>query len=254
MRYALFCDYGLDDAVATVYILDRRKKGDEVDVIAIGGNSEKNVSHRNACTLLNKYAELGGDLTGVRLIDTRAWDQPYAKLPSIHGEDGMGDLFAPQETTVPTLTFDEWLDEGGEAYLCSFGPCTLVVPALEKIKSNGVLVMGGCVDEEPNFNGYEFNHALDKDAFSKTVNGEHFVATLDSCRAVEFNAVIVKPEGSELFNTLVGASLKYATARHADRCFIYDYITARFLFESELFRVEKVIDCDGNELNQLKIK
>ncbi len=254
MRYALFCDYGLDDAVATTYILDKREKGDQIDIIAIGGNSEKSVAYRNGKTLLNRYAYFGGDLTGVRFVNTLEVEQPYACLPSIHGADGMGDAFAPLTVDIEEISFSDWLEEEDEVYLCSFGPCTLVVPALEKRKCAGLLIMGGCVHEEPNFNGYEFNHALDRKAFSESVKYPHFVATLDGCRAPEFNAVLHKPSGGELFNLLVDTSLKYATARHADRCFIYDYITARFLFEKELFKVENTVDKDGNRLTEIKIK
>lgn len=254
MTYALFCDYGLDDAVATVYILDNRKADDRVDIVAIGGNSEKSVAYRNAQTLLNEYALHGGTLDGVRLVDTRAKAQPYAALPSIHGADGMGDLFEPAESSVPVLSFDEWLDEGGEAYICSFGPCTLVKPALERKKASGLLIMGGCVHEEPNFNGLEFNHALDKAAFAACVKHPHRVATLDGIRVPFFNAVLLRPRGSEFFNKLVGASLKYATARHADRCYIYDYVTARYLFEPELFVTEHSVDPCDNELDEIKKK
>lgn len=254
MTYALFCDYGLDDAVATVYILDHRKPGDRVDVVAIGGNSEKNVAYRNTQTLLSRYAAYGGDIAGIRLVDTRSWEQPYAALPSIHGADGMGDLFKPETSTVPVVSFDDWLSEGGEAYICSFGPCTLVETALKKKTASGLLIMGGCVNEEPNFNGLEFNHALDEKAFSECVKHPHLVATLDGIRVPFFNAVLVKPEGSELMNILVDASLKYATARHADRCYIYDFVTARYLFEPELFTAVRSVDPQGNALNELKKK
>ena len=43
-HYALLCDYGLDDAVATVALIDARDRGDLVDVIPVGGNSEVSVS------------------------------------------------------------------------------------------------------------------------------------------------------------------------------------------------------------------
>lgn len=62
-KYVLMCDYGLDDAAATAFVLDNRKAGDSVDVMPIGGNSEKSVAYRNGQTLLARYE---GSLDGVR--------------------------------------------------------------------------------------------------------------------------------------------------------------------------------------------
>ena len=148
--YVLMCDYGLDDAAATAFVLDKRSDGDRVDVMPIGGNSEKNVAYRNGQTLLANYE---GSLDGVRIIDTRAEEQPYANLPSIHGEDGMGDLFAPGTSSVPVVPFSEWLEEKDEIVLVSLGPCTLTERILKERKVAFLLVMGGCVNAEPNFNG-----------------------------------------------------------------------------------------------------
>lgn len=67
-KYVLMCDYGLDDAAATAFVLDNRKAGDSVDVMPIGGNSEKSVAYRNGQTLLARYE---GSLDGVRVVDTR---------------------------------------------------------------------------------------------------------------------------------------------------------------------------------------
>lgn len=146
-KYVLMCDYGLDDAAATAFVLDNRKAGDTVDVMPIGGNSEKNVAYRNGQTLLARYE---GSLDGVRVVDTRKEEQPFANLPSIHGEDGMGDLFAPATSSVPVIEFAEWLKETDEIVLVSLGPCTLTEKILVARKVSLLLVMGGCVNAEPN--------------------------------------------------------------------------------------------------------
>lgn len=51
-RYVLLCDYGLDDAVATLYLLNNSLKGDRFDIMPVGGNSEVNAAYVNAQKLL----------------------------------------------------------------------------------------------------------------------------------------------------------------------------------------------------------
>ena len=188
--YAVLCDYGLDDAVATVHLLNNLKPADRLDVVPVGGNSEVSVAFRNAQTLLSNY---DGDLSNVRIVDTRRIVQPWAKLPSIHGEDGMGDLFAHVSSGLPVVGFSEWIEEKAPLYVVSLGPCTVTSEILKKRTVTDLLIMGGCVAEEPNFNGYEFNHYLDIPAFNECVKYPHAVATLDSCRAPRFN-LAAKPQ------------------------------------------------------------
>ena len=195
-KYVLMCDYGLDDAAATAFVLDNRKAGDSVDVMPIGGNSEKSVAYRNGQTLLARYE---GSLDGVRVVDTREEEQPFANLPSIHGEDGMGDLFAPETSSVPVVKFAEWMKETDEIVLVSLGPCTLTEKIVAAREVSLLLVMGGCVDAEPNFHGYEFNHYLDITAFNACMRFPHTaVATLDTCRVKRFNLIGKEIEGDGL--------------------------------------------------------
>ena len=35
---AILCDYGVDDAIATLYLLENAKHFDKIDILAIGGN------------------------------------------------------------------------------------------------------------------------------------------------------------------------------------------------------------------------
>lgn len=245
--YVLMCDYGLDDAAATAFVLDKRSDGDRVDVMPIGGNSEKNVAYRNGQTLLANYE---GSLDGVRIIDTRAEEQPYANLPSIHGEDGMGDLFAPGTSSVPVVPFSEWLEEKDEIVLVSLGPCTLTERILKERKVAFLLVMGGCVNAEPNFHGYEFNHYLDIPAFNACMRFERAaVATLDTCRVPRFNLIGKEIEGDGLTATFLGRSRFLAAARHPDNCYVYDYIAVHYLFERAEIALKT--DREGNTVREI---
>jgi inosine-uridine nucleoside N-ribohydrolase len=250
-KFVLLCDYGLDDAVATVFLLDNRDETDAVDIVPIGGNSEVGVAYRNAQTLLASYE---GNLKGVRIVDTRNVSQPWAKLPSIHGEDGLGDILAPKESSVAVLSYDEWIKEDSGAFtLVSLGPCTLTEDILKKKGADELLIMAGCVNENPNFNGYEFNHALDIPAFERCVKYPHKIATLDTCRTPSFNYANRRYDGKTLFEKLTNRVIELAKARHPNNCYIYDYITVNYLFKPELFTFQKSVDSDGNILNELKV-
>lgn len=250
-RYAVLCDYGLDDAVATVHLLDNLKDGDRLDVVPVGGNSEVNVAYRNAQTLLYYYK---GDKSGVRIIDTRKLGQPWAKLPSIHGEDGMGDLFKPRISGLTVVDFADWLKETEPLYVVSLGPCTVTLEILRRRNVSDLLIMGGCVNEVPNFHGYEFNHYLDIPAFNECVKFPHVVATLDSCRVPRFNLAGKERSGKGLIDVLINRSIELAEARHPDNCYIYDYIAVQYATNPETFETVKTVDREGNVLNELRSK
>ena len=245
--YVLMCDYGLDDAAATAFVLDKRAKGDRVDVMPIGGNSEKSVAYRNGQTLLANYE---GNLDGVRVVDTRSENQPFANLPSIHGNDGMGDLFAPKVSGAAVVPFSEWLKETEEIVLVSLGPCTLTERILKARKVSLLLVMGGCADAEPNFHGYEFNHYLDIPAFNACMKFPRVaVATLDTCRVPRFNLAGKNIDGDGLTATFLKKSRELAVARHPDNCYVYDYIAVHYLFEKA--EIETKTDREGNAVRQI---
>lgn len=248
-RYVLLCDYGLDDAAATAYLFSRRGEA-RVDILPVGGNSPLSVAQRNAHTLL---AALGNP-EGVRLVDTSCVAQPYVKLPLVHGEDGMGDLFAPALSTAPVLPFAEWLNEDDGPYtLVSLGPCTVTRRVINgKTGAEKLLIMGGNIAETPNYEGREFNHALDIEAFNYCATlSIATVATLDSCRSPRFNLAGRAPEGEDVLSRILRRAERLATARHGDNCYVYDYIAVRSLFEPELFAVRRAVDPDGNAMNVL---
>lgn len=250
MRYVFLCDYGLDDAVATIFFLEHRNGNDAVDILAIGGNSDADVSLRNAHTLLASYE---GDLRGVRIVNTCAKQQTCAHLPSIHGEDGIGDILPVKKSGACEITYAEWMTEREPIYVVSLGPCTLTAEILQRKSVAGLLIMAGNVCEEPNFNGYEFNHYLDKVAFARCVNHPlALVATLDTCRAARFNLARTRFEGDKLIDRLANRAIELARARHPDNCYIYDYIAVQYIFTPEIFSQIKVKDCDGNVFTMLK--
>lgn len=254
-HYAVLCDYGLDDACATVYLLDNAEEGDRFDILPIGGNSEVNVAYRNAQTLIAEYVRRGGSADNVRIVDTCDVTQPWAMLPSIHGKDGMGDLFAPAVSSVPVIDFADWLNENTDPlYVVSLGPCTVTDIIMKKVRVENLLIMGGCVAEVPNFHGYEFNHYLDIPAFNACTKYPHAVATLDSCRTPKFNLAGKHFTDGSLLSKLLDRSIELAMARHPDNCYVYDYIAVHYAVNPDLFMIEKVVDGEGNLLSELKVK
>lgn len=254
-RYAVLCDYGLDDACATVYMLDNAGAGDRFDILPVGGNSEVNVAYRNAQTLIAEYGQRGGRTDNIRIVDTRDLPQPWAKLPSIHGEDGMGDIFAPAASDVPVIGFSDWIEESSDPlYVVSLGPCTVTDIIMKNKRVENLLIMGGCVNETPNFHGYEFNHFLDIPAFNACTRYPHVVATLDSCRTPKFNLAGKRFTDGSLLSALLNRSIELAIARHPDNCYVYDYIAVHYAVSPDMFSVGKAVDREGNLLNELKLK
>ena len=108
-RIIIYCDYGLDDAIATLHILEHSHMFRHIDVVPIGGNVPVITAYRNAHSLLAAAAELGlSDKTKTRLIDTRAVPQPKANIPDIHGTDGIGDVLDHKPCDIPVVSIDEF--------------------------------------------------------------------------------------------------------------------------------------------------
>lgn len=245
----VLCDYGLDDAVATAHLLENRQMFDGIDIVAIAGNCSAETSFRNAKTLLSNF----GEEHDVILVDTTSIKQKFAVLPSIHGNDSMGDLLSLKALNVPILQYDEWIDTLDKFLLISLGPCALTLDILKKCGAQELLIMAGMVSAEPNFNGYEFNQALDVKSYNECLKYPHKIATLDTCRHHFFNLVGKDIAGDSLKHRLMLRARELAEARHPDNCYVYDYITVLSLTE-DIFKCEKVTDKWGNKLNQLVYK
>ena len=80
----------------------------------------------------------------------------------------MGDLFSDAAGFLrPVVPFASgWRALAGDYDLSRLGPMTLVPRILAQKNARRFVFMGGNIAEEPNFHGYEFNHALDREAFS----------------------------------------------------------------------------------------
>ncbi|MCL2796640.1 MAG: nucleoside hydrolase [Firmicutes bacterium] len=273
----IFSDYGLDDACALAYLLEHADRFDGIDVVCIAGNAPAACSLSNAQKLVNsgQWTVDGGQLRGqgseargqgsrarcphraaVRLVSTNDFPQNYARLPSIHGEDGMGDLF-PKPETIDAVPYAEWAKSLPESVIIlSLGPCTVsldVVKRLKNLKASEHIVMGGMVKAVPNHLGMEFNQALDPGSFNAQVKFPHVIATLDTCRAPQFNLAVWRGKSDSLLHRLVNRANELAEARHPDNSYIYDLITALYLIEPQIFEARAVTDPWGNRLRELRL-
>ncbi len=254
----IFADYGLDDACATAYILAHRTAWQAIDIVPVGGNVAAPRALRNAQKLLKAAAADGLDVSGIRLIDSTALPQPACPLPSIHGADGMGDLFAdggqPFAQAVP---YADWVQTLALPYtVLSLGPCTVPARFLRDVPvppAGDIVMMGGCNAQEPNYNGYEFNEALDLAAFAAVLAYPHVCATLDTCRAPVFNSIGARYGTARLIDRLMNKSIALAAARHPDRCYIYDYVAALALCHPERFTVQNVVQKSGAVMHELQV-
>jgi len=255
-RLIIFSDYGLDDACALAYLLNYADRFDGVDIVCVAGNAPAHNSLSNAQKLLDHYAnsaQSGDKLRNIRLVSTDDFPQEYACLPSIHGEDGMGDLF-PEPRKIDALPYVEWLVSLPEtAIILSLGPCTVSLDAVKRFKNPELVMMAGMVNAIPNHLGMEFNQALDPDSYNAQAKFPHKIATLDTCRAPQFNLAAWRFKGGRLLPRLVNRANELAEARHPDNSYIYDLIAALYLIEPQLFKKDSVTDPWGNRLGELRV-
>lgn len=251
-RIIMFCDYGLDDAIATMHILRRADMFEKIDIVPIGGNVSVHTAFRNAQTLL---ASADVDTDKVRIIDTRNIPQQSADIPDIHGSDGIGDVL-PQATSkaavVDFSAFKAELETSARPdrdCVLSLGPCTL--PVMLDYTPFCTVLMGGAVKELPNYGDYEFNEALDVSAFAKYAFGATAVATLDTCHDENFGFENFQT-GDPLTDKLVSSYKNLCASRDATFA-IYDYVAALAVTDAQLFEAERVRRADGVEFNELRL-
>ncbi|MCL2598941.1 MAG: nucleoside hydrolase [Firmicutes bacterium] len=283
----IFSDYGLDDAVALIYLLDNNQYK-HIDIVAIAGNTTAEASLSNLQKLLAHYFKTDGAVVrtkqeakkeaerkknlqhSITIVDTVGIKQNFCELPPIHGADGMGDLYIDGISACKVIKYDAYMgitkDEQGrckDAFdpsvhydIASFGPATLVKPFVERLtetKQSRVLLMGHLVSEEPNYEGEEFNYKLDELAFEWCLeHTDNVVATLDTCRNQFFNLAKAKLQtSSPVFDDLLGKAIELAVARHPDNAYVYDYIAARYLVEHGAFDIVPSKTKRGNTIQQL---
>lgn len=250
MELILFCDYGLDDAAATVDALSHALQDgySGATLVAVGGNVPPEVSLANAKKLV---AHLPFATVPLTVVDTTREAQPYEFLKDIHGGDGMGDLFSDDVAfSAPVRGFSQWLAGlDGEYDLLSLGPMTLVPRILQRRSPRRFVFMGGNIAEVPNFHGYEFNHALDRKAFSAAVRAHaHMAVTMDSCRHPLLNVQDAPPEGGGLMGQIVRRAREMTFVSGEKGCYLWDDIAVKVLRHPDWFALEQAIDRDGNVL------
>lgn len=247
MKLVLFCDYGLDDAAATVDALFHAKEDgyDRVDLVAVAGNVPKEVSFYNAQKLV---AHLDFPLPEVTIVDTRNAPQPEKFLKNIHGEDGMGSLFSDEPFFGKIIPFSAWLEEEESFDLLSLGPMTLVPQALKTGLVRRFVFMGGNVREKPNFGEYEFNHGMNLQAFGECVRHEHVAVTMDTCRHPLLD---IQPNGvaeKGILGTIVNRIRQFSFLTGERGCCVWDDIAVKALRHPEWFALEEQTDSCGNRL------
>lgn len=253
-KLAILCDYGLDDLAATAYILERAEHFEKIDILAVGGNFPLDVTFLNAKRIIDS---LDAPPKNLRLIDTSSVYQFGEDIPHIHGADGMGNVLpSPDENIhekIIALPYEEWLESLDDNYiLLSLGPCTVTADILKRKGSLPLVLMAGNIAEEPNFNGYEFNHALDIPAFAECVKYPHAAATLDTCHAPLCDFYKLSVDGDSLLHRAARRAVELARSRKNSSCPVYDLVAAVYLFHPERFALELLTDKDGNKVNVLK--
>lgn len=243
----IFADYGLDDAAATASVFRHLDRFSEIFILPIGGNVPVNVAYRNCFTLLSHFPESWEKVT---VVDTRSMAQPGRYLAEIHGNDGMGDILMPAEPSprVKLADFDAWAQslKGTETVL-SLGPMTLVKPLMER-HAHPLVIMGGCVETPPNYGAYEFNHALDPEAFSFCARFPHAAITLDTCRVDGLDMRRYEISGSDIHSRILRADQRLSVTRGEEGCFVWDDVAACYVLFPERFALREQTDPHGNRL------
>lgn len=256
-KLILLCDYGLDDAVATIYLLNNREKFLGIDILAVGGNVPQNMSYNNLLKLLDAYKkENSTDLSDIRIIDCKNIKHAENYLPHIHGVDGMGDVLPDIKCpNVQAVDYYKWLDEVNpqNSIILSLGPCTVTADILKNKGQIELYLMAGNIAEPPNYNGYEFNHGMDRSAFSYCVGHLHKIATLDSCHIPQFDMEINRPICSGLMDKLIEASIILNRKNNLKECYVYDFVAAHALVNPDKYITIESKDKDNNTLSVLKL-
>ena len=104
------------------------------------------------------------------------------------------------------------------------------------------------MQEIPNFHGYEFNHALDRAAFSACVKAPHVAITMDTCRNPLLNIQEKALEGNSLAVRLVNRSREMTFRSGEKGCYVWDDMAVKYLRHPEWFTVKEETDRDGNRL------
>lgn len=248
---ALLCDYGLDDAIATLFLLENSDAFNCIDIIPVAGNFPLDKCFVNAKRLLSNC---NYNLTNVRIVDTSSIKQNFENIPEIHGADGMGNVISENFTDiVPVISYDDWIKEVTKGYsILSLGPCTVTLDILRKCEPSELILMAGNINQIPNYKGYEFNHGLDINSFAECVKYPHFCVTLDTCHCDMCDLNKINVDGDDLFYELLCSYHKMCIERKDKYASVYDLTAVVKLLHPERFDVTVNTDKDGNNISVLR--
>jgi len=249
-KIALLCDYGLDDAIATLYLFKYADRFEQIDIVPVAGNFPLDITYINAKRVLSAIPSLPSN---IRIVNTQSIKQNCEAIFDIHGNDGMGDIFpAEHKDSFTEITYEEWVSKIDSDYtVISLGPCTVTADILARKPQIELILMAGNISEEPNYNGYEFNHGINPEAFAFTVKHPHVVATLDTCHnpLCNLNNISFSQEGA--FGDAIARYKALSNSRNEQICSIYDMMSIVYLVSPERFDVKEMTDPQGNKLNVL---
>jgi purine nucleosidase len=177
-------DHGIDDAVATLFLLLRS----DVEVVAVGtvhGNAHAAQAASNALQLMEVAGRSG---IPVAVGAARPLVQPADVTGLVHGRDGLGGYAVPHTAGLVEVSAAEQLvrlarDEPGALTVVATGPLTnIALSLLLEPRLPGLLrrlvVMGGAVEHPGNITAVaEANVAMDPEA-AALVHGAGFDLTL----------------------------------------------------------------------------
>lgn len=253
---ALLCDYGLDDAIATAYLLKHTELFDRIDILPVGGNFPLQECFVNTKRVLWAVKQENPTLAleKLRIVDTSALPQPEERIADIHGNDGMGDVLPiSYEETAEVISYASWLNAVDESYsIVSLGPCTVTQDILEKKGALPLCFMCGNISEPPNYKGYEFNHGVNPEAFSACVKYPHVAATLDSCHTEKGDLNGMELDTGDTLGVLLNRYRELSNQRKEPACYVYDLTVAVWLVHPERFTTEVMTDPYGNVITVLR--
>ncbi len=248
---AVLCDYGLDDAIATLYLLNYSYMFGQIDILPIAGNFSLEKAYINAKRLITYNENMPANL---RIVDTSCVLQNEESVSEIHGRDGIGDILPEAvEETAEVIGYEKWIKEIDDSYvILSLGPCTVTRDILNKKGSLPLVMMGGNIAQPPNYNGYEFNHGMDTGAFAECVKYPHLVATLDTCHCHQCDINHAELSDHNLLGKMLIRYRELSRDRKEAECYVYDLVAADYVVHPERFSSETAQDKDGNTLSVLK--
>lgn len=246
-KLVIISDYGLDDAAATLSILRNSHLFSQIDILPIGGNVPVSLSFQNIQVLLSNFA---GDISKVRIVDTSAIPQPEEHVSVIHGVDGLGDFLSRNiSLSLPIISYSDWISElPNDVTILNLGPMTVLKQIFCDVGCREFIFMGGSVHGIPNYNGYEFNHGMDRLSFEYCVKFPHVGVSLDvACPFLDITERDLSK--GDLYYTILERYRTLVLNAGEIGCYVWDDIAVQYFLHPEWFLEYDAMDKDGNKLN-----